>query len=130
MDQQDRGPFAFPSAVDLMTRGIVPAEPGLKDDTTTHDGHTRDMGHCVSQEQEEPELDHDEIRREGAAGTSATPWIVVMVPSIVATAFGLASLNACTSPAQDGQRASGLHDTPVREKQLSAGEGDEVGLAA
>jgi hypothetical protein len=48
----------------------------------------------------------------------------------VATAFGPSSLNACTSPAQDSQRASGLHDTPVREKQLSAGGGDEVGLSA
>src|SRR5258708_6558411 len=31
MDQEDRRPFALPSAVELMTRGIVPAEPGLKD---------------------------------------------------------------------------------------------------
>jgi len=94
MDQEDGRPFAFPSAVEPMTRGIVTAESGLEDDTTTHDRDPCDMSHRVSQQEEQPELDHDEIRREGCTGTSAAPWIAAMVPSIVATAFGAASVKA------------------------------------
>ena len=128
MDQEDGRPFALPSVVEPMTRGIVAAEPGLEDETTTHDRNPGDMSYRVCQQQEEPELDHDEIRREGAAGTSATPWITAMVPSIVATAFASASLNACTSPAQTVSARPDFTTRPYASSLSPRAGGNEVDL--